>query len=62
MTHCCETMKQAQQLGTDSEGYGPAVCEGYDDNVSDCYVGTIEKPFKMCPWCGEALPQPEVEK
>lgn len=46
---CCRNMLQAQEVGTDNEGYGSAVWEIGDGSFR---IGIRTGDIAYCPWCG----------
>lgn len=48
---CCGSMKAAQQLGTDNEGYGPL----FDVHCNVAQVGSTLPAPEYCPWCGKTI-------
>jgi hypothetical protein len=49
---CCDSMKLAQEPGTDNEGW-MALVNGSIDGL-EFYTGLDFPPIKFCPWCGTA--------
>lgn len=55
---CCDPMKNAQQDGTDSEGW-QSLIEMFDNGFE---MGLGLPPILFCPWCGTKIEyQPSME-
>lgn len=48
---CCRSWADAQQEGTDGEGWGPALW--HEDDSMLVTVGCFDQPLKFCPWCAD---------
>ena len=49
----CSDFQEAQDLGTDNEGYGRLV-KIYSFGIQ---MGCITTPISYCPWCGKRVPE-----
>ena len=50
---CCQEFDDAQDIGTDHEGYGSAV--SYDSAVDEYSIGVDTPAINYCPWCGKEI-------
>lgn len=48
MVDCCDAWTEAQQSGTDNEGYGRLLYE----TMGQWSIGSELPPIRFCPWCG----------
>lgn len=57
-TPCCLEFQNAQQTGTDNEGYGRLISD-YGRN-GEYMIGCDLAPMNYCPWCGADISLPTI--
>lgn len=52
---CCKEMVQAQQSGTDNEGYGRLIRAERRADLVLAFIGCDLDTSSYCPWCGKMI-------